>query len=128
MGVVLDYKDSLQIVSTVLPLDGYGTEIVNEIVDVNGLFISDTGWQHGNFQTGTIADAEVYLDPENEFVVENAYRLEGMYIVSDRFGEDDNLAWYRIIQVIVGEDKLLDNRIDNVNCQLKKSSEVPNVS
>ena len=128
MGVALDYKDTVQLVSTHLSSDGYGTEIVDEIFDVNALFLSNTGWQHGNFQTSVTSDAEVYLDPEDEFVIENAYRLEGMYIIANRFDGTDESSWYKITQVIVGEDKLLDNQIDNVNCQLKKTSEVPNVS
>lgn len=128
MGVLIDYKDTVRVIKTTITNDGYGTEIIDEVEDVNGLFITNTGWIHGNFQTEITSDAEVYLDPENEFVSENAYRLEGMYVVANPFGSSEELAWYKITQVIVGEDKLLDNQIDNVNCQLKKTSEVPNVS
>lgn len=128
MGIGLDYKDTVRLISTQLTSDGYGTEIVDEVHDVQALFLSNTGWQHGNFRTEILADAEVYLDPEDPFVIENAYRLEGMYILAERFGSDEDASWYKIEQVIVGEDKLLDNQIDNVNCQLKKTSEVPNVS
>lgn len=128
MGVLLDYKDTVQLISTQLASDGYGTEIVDEVNDVQALFLSNTGWQHGNFQTQTTSDAEVYLDPEDEFVMANAYRLEGMYILANRFEGEDSQEWYKITQVIVGEDKLLDNQIDNVQCQLKKTTEVPNVS
>lgn len=128
MAIELDYKDVVQLVSTHLSTDGYGTEIINEIEDVSALFIENTGWQHGNFRSEITADAEVYLDPSNDFVIENAYRLEGMYIIANRFGSTDGLSWYKIEQVIIGEDKLLGNEIDNVNCQLKKTSEVPSVS
>lgn len=126
--VDLDYKDTVQVVKTHITTDGYGTEIIEEIADVEALFISNTGWQHGSFQTDVTSDAEVYLNPENDFIVANAYRLEGMYVVSNRFGDSEPLAWYKITQVIIGEDKLLGNEIDNVNCQLKKTSEVPGVS
>jgi hypothetical protein len=128
MAIGLDYKDTVQVVKTQKSLDGYGTEVISEIHDVQALFLSNTGWQHGNFRSEVTSDAEVYLDPEDTFVSENAYRLEGMYIVANRFGNDEGLEWYKITQVIVGEDKLLNNEIDNVNCQLKKSSEVPGVS
>lgn len=126
--VQLDYKDTVQLVKTTLATDGYATEIIDEIEEVNALFISNTGWQHGNFRSDVISDAEVYLDHENEFVVENAYRLEGMYVIANRFEGSEELSWYKITQVIIGEDKLLGNEIDNVNCQLKKTSEVPGVS
>lgn len=128
MAVELDYKDTIQLVSTQLSTDGYGTEVIDEIHDVAGLFIENTGWVHSNFRSELVADAEVYLDPNDDFVIENAYRLEGMYILANRYGGTDALQWYKITQVIVGEDKLLDNQIDNVNCQLKKTSEVPGVS
>jgi hypothetical protein len=128
MGVLLDYKDTVQLISTHLSSDGYGTEIIDEIHDVTGLFLENTGISHGNYRTEVTADAEVYLDPTDSFVEENAYRLEGMYVVCNRFGGTEALQWYRIEQVIIGEDKLLGNTIDNVNCQLKKTSEVPGVS
>lgn len=128
MGVALDYKDTVQLISTKLASDGYGTEIVDEVHDVQALFLTNTGWQHSNFQTSVTSDAEIYLDPEDEWVIENAYRLEGMYVLANRFGSSDGESWYKITQTIVGEDKLLDNEIDNVNCQLKKTAEVKYVS
>lgn len=127
MGVALDYKDVLNIYSTQLSADGYGTEFRGDTANVNGLFLVNTGWQHTNFQTNTTSDAEAYLDPNNEFIKSRGYRIEGMYITYQREGEDGTGSWYKITQVIVGEDKLLGNGVDNVNVQLKKSSEVPNL-
>lgn len=128
MGELLDYKDSIQIVKTMLGTDGYATQGIDEIADVNALFIVNTGWQHGNHQTAVISDAEVYLDPENDFVLDNFERLEGMLIIANPLGDAENQAWYRITSVIVGQDKLLGNEIDNVNCQLKKTKRIEYVS
>ncbi len=128
MGVLLDYKDDVQLVMTEVSSDGYGMEVVKEVHEVTGLFLENVGVSHSNYQTNTTSDAEVYLDPCDQFVIDNAYRLEGMYVVCNRYGGDDVYQWYRITQVIIGEDKLLGNEIDNVSCQLKKSSEVPGVS
>lgn len=128
MGVELDYKDQVKIVSTTLTADGYGTEVIEEIHDIDGLMIHNSGLQHSRFRTEIISDAEVYLDPEDEFIQSKSYRLEGMYILANQFNNTDSQEWYKIIQVIIGEDKLLDNEIDTISCQLKKTSEVPSVS
>jgi hypothetical protein len=128
MGVSLEYKDDLQIVSTKLRSDGYATDVIDEIVDIKGLFFSTTGIQHGDFKTSVRSDAQVYIDPTNDFVVNNSNRLEGMYVISNPFGEDVETAWYRIISVLIGQDKLLENEIDNISCLLKKTSELNYVS
>lgn len=128
MGVPLEYKDTIQLVVPILASDGFGGQIVGEIEDVNALFIANTGQTHGNFQTNVISDAEVYLDHENEFVLNNFNRLEGMLVIANPFGEDEDQAWYLITDVITGQDKLLDNQVDNINCQLKKTKPLAYVS
>jgi hypothetical protein len=128
MSIGLTYKDTIQLVKTKLGTDGYATEVIDQIVEVPALFIANTGWTHGGWQTNISSDAELYIDPTHEFVQANHNRLEGMLVIHTRYGGDTADEWYRIIAVIVGEDKLLGNTIDNINCQLKKTSEVVNVS
>jgi len=128
MSVELDYKDTVQLVKVKRSSDGYATEVIDELVDVNALFLANTGWVHGQNQSGVTSDAQVYLDPENDFVLDNYNRLEGMLLIYNKFGEDEGDAWYRIESVIVGEDKLLDNQIDNIQCSLKKTTEINYVS
>ena len=128
MGIGLTYKDSVTLVKPVLPLDGYTTEIVGETAVVPCLLISNTRYTHNSNRNEIQSDAEVYIDPENQFVIDNVNRLEGMMVIADRFGSDDAQSWYRIITVRVGEDKLLTDTIDNILCFLKKSTEIPYVS
>lgn len=128
MCILLDYKDSFKLVKPRLSDDGYETEVIDEIYDVNGLFISATGFQRGNNQTAVTSDAQVYIDPTNEVVLANYDRLEEWYIIASPFGGSDHQSWYKIEQVIIGQDKLLENEIDNINLQLKKTSEIPSVS
>lgn len=128
MSVPLEYKDVVQLIVPSLSADGFATEIISEIEDVPGLFLSTTGYQHGGFQSADVSDAQVYLDPENDFVIDHFNRLEGMLVVANPFGEAEHMAWYRITSVITGQDKLLDNQIDNILCQLKKTKELPYVS
>lgn len=124
----LVYKDTVSIVTVTLSSDGYGTEIIESVNEVPALVIHDTGFQHGNYRSEVNSDAEVYLDPTDSFVIDNYNRLEEMYVIANQFGNTDAQEWYKVEKVIVGEDKLLSNQIDNVKCQLKKSSVVPNVS
>lgn len=128
MGIGLTYKDTVQIVKPVLPNDGYATEMIGQIETVPALFISNTGFSHNSNQNAIDSDAEIYIDPTHWFVQENYNRLEGMMVIAPRFGAPNEEAWYRIITVRVGEDKLLGNTIDNILVFLKKAVEIPYVS
>lgn len=126
MRPILDYKDVVQLVDPVI--DEYGGEKIGRIETVNGLFISRTGFSHTDNRDEINSDAEFYIDPEHFFVQEVYKRLEGMLIISDRYGSDDSESWYRVIDVSVGEDKLLTNQIDNILLRLKKTTEIGYVS
>ena len=128
MGVPLNYQDTIRLVKTTLPLNGYTTQIIEEIEEVDALFIQNTGWSHSEFQNQIDSDAELYIDPENSFVIENVYRLEEMYVVANLFSDTEADCWYKITSVAVGMDKLLSNQIDNILLQLKKTAEIPSVS
>lgn len=100
--------------------DGYGDKAVTVLTEVDSLFVQKTGVvATGNADFAT-SDATVYLDPTNNVIVSNMYRLEGMYIIAQPFGQSTDEAWYRISGVTVAQRKLLDNTIDNVHCTLEK--------
>ena len=128
MGVLLNYQDTIRLVKTTLPLNGYTTQIIEEIEEVDALFIQNTGWSHSEFQNQIDSDAELYIDPTNSFVIENVYRLEEMYVIGNLFSDQEENCWYKITSVSVGMDKLLNNQIDNILLQLKKTAEIPSVS
>lgn len=118
----IQYVDTIRLVKPVI--DGHGSEKIGETVEVPGLFMQSTGWTHGGNQSAITSDASVYVDHTHEFVMENFNRLEGMLVIANLFGADSADAWYRVTQVVVGQDKLLGNRIDNIQLFLKKSTEI----
>jgi hypothetical protein len=84
--------------------------------------VQRTSVQHGENADAVMSDATIYLDPNNEIVLNNMFRLEGMYIIAQPFGQADNEAWYRITHVAVGQRKLLDNMVENIHCTLEKTA------
>lgn len=110
--------DSVKIATTTI--DGYGDRSVTVLTESNALFVQRTGVTHAENTEGVVSDATVYLDPQNQVVLDNAYRLEGMYIIAQPFGQSQDESWYKITTVNVGQRKLLDNAIDNIYCQLEK--------
>lgn len=100
--------------------DGYGDKAVTVLTEVVSLFVQRTGADHGDNINGITSDAAVYLDPKNPVVLENSYRLEGMYIIAQPFGQGTEESWYKIASVNVGQRKLLDNAVDNIYCRLQK--------
>lgn len=122
----LDYKDSVQLVDPVI--DSYGAEKIGQVETVPALFIQGTGWQHAQNQTAVTSDGIIYIDPEHWFVIANTYRLEDMLVIANPFGSPTGDAWFRIVDVIVAQDKLLGNGIDNIRLELKKTTELAYVS
>lgn len=118
MNRFLTYKDDLTIYET--GQDGYGDFSILKEIPVKGLFLQGTS---SSFQSDTesiATDAHVYLDIENDFIKQNAFRLEGLFIKCNTLNGLDNESWYRIVSAKVGQRKLLDNELNNVHCRLVK--------
>lgn len=118
--------DTIKLATTTV--DGYGDKTVTVLSDVKSLFVQRTGVGRDATNDVVTSDATVYLDPTNSVVIANVYRLEGMYIIAQPFGQVTDEAWYRISNVTVAQRKLLDNTIDNVYCRLQKIAGLPYVS
>lgn len=110
--------DTVKLATTTV--DGYGDKTVSVLTEVKSLFIQKTAIIHSNNTDGITSDATIYLDPTNTVVLANAFRLEGMYIISQPFGQSIGESWYRISNVTVGQRKLLNNAVDNIHCNLDK--------
>ncbi len=108
--------------------DGYGDKHLTILTDVKSLFIQRTAATHDANQENVNSDAVVYLDPTNQVVLDNAYRLEGMYIIAQPFGQSQGESWYKITGVTVGQRKLLNNAVENIHCLLDKAAGLAYVS
>lgn len=120
MNLLLEYKDPVLLIET--GQDGYGDNTVIHIEHLNGLFRLGMSQSESNYVEGLSTDAHIYLDIENQFVKDNAYRLEGMYIVANLQGGLQSQAWYKISRCVLGQRKLLDNDYNNIHCWLTKCS------
>lgn len=118
MNQLLTYKDPVYLIET--GQDMYGDNSIIHTEPVLGLFVQGNSQSESRFVEALGTDAHIYLDIDNPYVQENAYRLEGMYIVANLFGGPVNEAWYKIARVKVGQRKLLENDINNVHCFLTK--------
>lgn len=120
MNKTLTYKDNVLLIDTTP--DMYGDMAVSHMEHLRGLFVQGTSQSRSGYVDTISTDAHVYLDIENEFVKANAFRLEGMYVVVNLFGGDENQQWFKISSVKVGQRKLLGNEVNNVHCHLTKST------
>lgn len=110
--------DTVKLATTTV--DGYGDRTATVLTDVKSLFIQRSSIMHSDNADSVMSDATIYLDPANTIVLANAFRLEGMYIISQPFGQLTDEAWYRITNVTVGQRKLLNNAVENIHCNLEK--------
>lgn len=114
------YQDTAQFVSVVA--EKYSnTKILASQATVPVIFLQSTGFLRSENQDAIEADAVCYPDFTNAYIVANANRLEGMYILMPLYGADTEQSWYKITSVSVNRDHLLTNSIDNVECLLKKT-------
>ena len=123
----LDYNETATIV--IAESEGYrGKKASIEQHAVKCIFIQELGFSNIRNQELLDADAIMYVDTNDEFISDNHYRLEGMYVLISPFGASAAESWYRVGSVSVNRDHLLSNGIDNVACILKKAEPVPGVS
>jgi len=118
MSIVM--KDTCQLAE--ISTDGYGDRNVELLTTVDCLFLQSTGNSHSNNVEIATSDAHVYLDIENSAIKDRGYRIEGMYVLVNPFGADNDESWYKITRVVVGQRKLLNNEVDNVHAFLQKVS------
>lgn len=119
----LNYQDTSTFYKTVSGRYA-NNRTVSSLATVPIIWLQNTGYSHSNNQDIKDSDAICFPDPENEFIVSNAYRLEGLYILAPMFGVDDDNAWFRVESVEINRDHLLRNQIDNVQLFLKKVSKL----
>lgn len=113
------FPDKIQLVKTVK--NGYGDDIIEESINVMGIFIQMTGWSAGSNTNIINSDAKAYIDHNNEWVRQNAYRLEEFKLVCNPFGDVDNKSWYKISTVEAPKRVLLNNQLDHCFVTLDKT-------
>jgi len=108
---------------------GYSnSKVVESSDDVACLFLQNTGFNRNNHQEAVSSDAICYPDPENTFLINNHYRLEGMYVLAPFFNADDEDGWYKVESVTINKDILLENKVGNIVLGLKKTAKLNLVS
>lgn len=117
---MLIYKDELTLVE--VSHNGFGDKVSSVVTEIDGLFLLSSGTTRSGNVEALTSDAHAYLDIDNEVITSKGYRLEGMYLKANPFAFEDNESWYKIVRVIVGQKKLLDNEVDNVHVFLQKVS------
>lgn len=123
----LNHKDSVTFV--IASTGGYGNKkAVVEQHAVKGTFLQNTGFLHTNNQDLLDADAIIYPNERDPFILANHNRLEGMFVIAPLYGAAADDSWFKIETVAVNRDHLLGNKIDNILCTLKRTDKLPGVS
>lgn len=118
MNKLLNYQDTVRLIQTTQ--NGWGDNTISVDVEVPALFHEGTSQGESSYVERIGTDAHVYLDPYDPFIQENAFRLEGMYLVANLYDGIESESWYKISRVVIGQRKLLDNAINCCHCFLTK--------
>lgn len=111
--------DTVRIINTAV--NGYGDTVILDAGYVKGAFFEGTSTNFTN-DTDMIEtyDAHCYVDETDPFVLDNSFRLEGMYLVVSLYGYPEDESWYLIKDVKLGVTKIIDNVVNNCHCFLQK--------
>jgi len=127
MTLRLNYRETVTIVK--VESDGYkNSKVVVGQAVVPAIFLQNTSFLNDNFQENSDADAVCYPDFTSSFLVSNNFRLEGMYVLAPLFDVNSNDGWYKITNVRINRNHLLDTDIDNIELLLKKSTRIMGIS
>lgn len=120
----LTYKDPGTIVR--LAADEYGDmSIIADEARIKTLFLYGMSSNQADYVDNLGTDAHVYLDINNPFISRNMERVEGMYLIFNRYGEN---IWYKIERAKVGRTVLTDNKDNCLHCFLSKSAALLDIS
>lgn len=122
----INYIDTVTLVTTTV--NEYATEVVDEQIDVPAVVQLNTGYVHSANQDAVTSDAVVYIDPSDAFVSANHNRLEEMLLITCLYDTALTEDWYKITNVDVIRGHQLRSRIDNIRLDLKKTTQIANVS
>ena len=100
--------------------DGYGDGKVTELNEIACTFLQQVGNSHSNNAEVSNSTAHVYLDIDNAYIKGLGYRLEGFLFRISPFGTPESESWYKMVNVQVGQRKLLGNEVNNVHAFLEK--------
>lgn len=111
--------DTVKIVNTAV--NGYGDAVALDSADVKAAFFQGMAiGRANNTDLLDTYDAHCYVDETDPFVVDNAFRLEGMYVLANLYGYPDEKSWYKIRDVKLGVTKIIDNVVNNCHLFLDK--------
>lgn len=127
MNPCINYPDSVTFVVTSLGDYGDDESVVSEHA-VPSIVVQNTAYSHSNNQDAIGSDTVVYVDPENEFVQDNYFRLEELLLKINTFGGDESQNWFKVVSANISKDHLLCNNIDSVELILKKTASMADVS
>lgn len=116
----IQLPDKVKLINTAV--NGFGDAVILDAAYVKGAFFEGTANRFTN-DTDMIEtyDAHCYVDETDPFVLENGYRLEGMYLVISLYGYPEDESWYIVRDVKLGVTKIRDNVVNNCHCFLQKS-------
>jgi hypothetical protein len=125
--VEIEYQDTVTLLIT--GVDEYGSEtVVDESTTVPAAIELNTAAGRARNRSEIDGAPRVYVDPTDEFVQDNYYRLEGALVIMALFGAGTSQSWWRVTKVEVARSHQLDNEIDNVTLSLAKTAPIAGVS
>lgn len=115
----INLQDKVRLVS--LGQNGFGDSVIVDEATVKAAFFEGMSTSiRNNTDMIETYDAHCYIDETDPFVLDHSYRLEGMFIIANLYGNIDEKCWYRVRDVKLGITKTLDNVVNNCHCFLQK--------
>jgi hypothetical protein len=120
MAPRLPFRDTVTFYDTTK--NTYGTDVATEcqVATMGGLFVQVLSNSHTANQDAITSQSSVHLPPDNAYILANYVRLEGMVVSISLFEAPDVVQFFRITSCTIARDVLLGNRLQHIECILKK--------
>lgn len=114
----MPFKDTVTLYE--VTSDHYGDPVIGEAHVMKGAYEQTTTKQHSDHQDFIAGAPRLYLPPEDAYLLERAYRIEGMFVQVNLFGGGTQDHFFEITEASPIRDTLLGNQVWHVECELRK--------
>lgn len=120
MNTCLKFNDD--VVLALVTFDDYGKGTISSQSPAKAAIDFSSGYSHTNNADELNSDAIMFLPADNQFAIDNFYRMEEVLVKLQLFGMPDSQAWFKVTKADVARDTQLCNEADHIECFLKKTA------
>lgn len=116
----INFNDSCVLYEPQSTDDEYNREALTNPSTEACLFIQSTGRTRGDHRENVTGPGRLLFPADSTYLTDRGYRIEGYVALINPFGAAAARQYFRITNVSVNRDHLLENKVRHISCDLQK--------